>query len=210
MAIQIQSLTSNKQLMSQAREKLRGNWVEPVLITLAYSVIVVLLSLTMAEAHYSLFWLINLLIGGPVSVGFSSFYLAVTREKKFDVHQLKRGAQEFLKAFLTYLLVTIFIALWMLLLLIPGIIAGYSYSMVFYILCDRPELSISETLKQSKELVYGNRWKLFCLDCRFIGWFVLSLLTLGIGFLWFWPYYMTSNTCFYEDLLRQQHSASYN
>ena len=197
--------------MLQAREKLRGNWTEPALITLACGVVAGLLSMMMAEGHYSLSWSINLLIGGPFAVGVASFYLAVTREKKFDVHKLKRGTQEFLKAFLTYLLVGVFIFLWTLLFLIPGIVAIYSYSMVYFILCDRPELSISETLKQSKKLMYGKRWKLFCLDCRLIGWFVLSLLTLGIGFLWFWPYYMTSKTCFYEDLLRdQQHSVCYN
>lgn len=200
-------MTSNKQLMQRARESLSATWAEPVLITLAYSVVLVLISITMAESQLSLTWLLNLLIGGPAAVGFASFYLGAIREQKFDVQLLKRGIHEFLKAFVTYLLVTLFIFLWALLFLIPGIIAGYSYSMVFYILCDRPELSISETLKQSQRLIYGKRWKLFCMDCRFIGWFLLCLLTLGIGFIWFWPYYMTTKTYFYEDLLREQQYA---
>ena len=200
----IPKLTSNKELMLQARENLRGNWIEPVLITFAYSMIIGLISMVMAQGYYGLSWLIDWLIGGPIAVGLASFYLAVTREKKFDVHKLNRGVQQILKVIFTNVLVNIFITLWALLLLIPGIIAGYSYSMVYFILCDQPGLSISETLKRSTKLMYGNRWKLLCLHCRFIGWFVLSLLTLGIGFYWFWPYYMTSKTYFYEDLLRGQ------
>ena len=52
--------------------------------------------------------------------------------------------------------------------------------------------------------MYGNRWKLFCLGLRFVGWSLLALLTLGIGFFWLIPYYQTSTALFYEELLQNE------
>ena len=100
------------------------------------------------------------------------------------------------------LLKTLLVLLWSLLFVIPGIIAAYNYAMVPYIQADNPCLPAREALAQSKEMMYGNRWRLFCLQISFIGWELLSILTLGIGLLWVGPYQAASIAFFYQDISR--------
>lgn len=78
------------------------------------------------------------------------------------------------------LLVTLYTVLWSLLFLIPGIIKGYQYSMMPYLLIDRPDLTIKECFAMSKQMTDGNKWNLFVLELSFIGWAILSVFTLGL------------------------------
>ena len=78
--------------------------------------------------------------------------------------------------------------------------ATFAYSQVFFILADHPETGAYESIRLSQEMMIGFKWKKFCLECRFIGWALLGLLTCGIGWLWLYPYVMTSNAHFYEDV----------
>jgi len=95
----------------------------------------------------------------------------------------------------------IYVFLWSLLLIVPGIRAAYSYRMIYFIRVDRRELPANAVVAESKRLMDGNRWRLFCLDCSFIGWILVGVLTLGIGLVWVLPYAFTANAAFYEDLL---------
>ncbi len=90
------------------------------------------------------------------------------------------------------------------LFVIPGILATYSYAMVPYILAENPTLPANKAIKRSKELMKGNRWRLFCLLLSFIGWRIVSGLTLGIGFFWEIPYEQASVAAFYRNLTTQQ------
>ncbi len=94
----------------------------------------------------------------------------------------------------------VYVLLWSLLLIIPGIIATYSYAMTEFILAEHPDLTASEAIAQSKEMMSGNRWRLFCLHFSFIGWDILSSLTLGIGNLWLRPYKQAANAAFYREI----------
>ena len=94
----------------------------------------------------------------------------------------------------------VFIFLWSLLLIIPGIIKSYSYAMTPYILVDKPELSANEAIEESMRLMSGHKFDLFYLQLSFIGWFILALLTAGIGFLWLTPYYNSTVASFYLSL----------
>ncbi len=89
---------------------------------------------------------------------------------------------------------------WLLLLffmhMVLATVAGLVYSMAFFILADTPSLRPLETIKKSREKMRGYIWKLFCLECRFIGWMLLGVLSFGLGFLWIGPYLMTSLACF--------------
>ena len=98
------------------------------------------------------------------------------------------------------LLRSLYILLWSFLLVIPGILATYSYAMTDFILAEYPELTAGEAIARSKELMYGNRWRLFCLNVSFIGWEILSALTLGIGGLWLHPYKQAANAAFYREI----------
>ena len=98
----------------------------------------------------------------------------------------------------TMLLRDIFIALWTLLLIIPGIVKSYSYRMVPYILIDHPELSPTETITLSRKMMDGQKFDAFVLDLSFIGWIILSVLTLGlVGVFWYSPYKYNTNAALY-------------
>ena len=98
------------------------------------------------------------------------------------------------------LLMQIFIVLWSFLFIIPGIIKAFSYAMTPYILEERPELSANEAIDHSRAMMKGHKFDLFWLYLSFLGWFILCLLSLGIGFLWLAPYMETSVAAFYEDV----------
>lgn len=94
----------------------------------------------------------------------------------------------------------LYVLLWTLLLIVPGIIAALGYSMTFYILADEPELKAEEALRKSKAMMDGYKLKLFYLDLRFFLLAFLCILTLGIGFLWLIPYVNVTTALFYEDI----------
>lgn len=104
------------------------------------------------------------------------------------------------KTIITNLLVKIYSFLWTLLLIIPGIIAAYSYRMTFYILDENPEMTANEAIAASKELMKGHKWELFCLDISFIGWLILCAFTLGVGILFYNPYYLAAEYAFYNQI----------
>ncbi len=93
-----------------------------------------------------------------------------------------------------------------LLAIIPAILAQLRYSMTYFALAEDPALGSLNAIGRSKQLMDGNKWKFFCLQCRFIGWGLLCIPTLGIGFRWLAPYYWTSIARFYDDLLAGQQS----
>ncbi|MBM4152672.1 MAG: DUF975 family protein, partial [Kiritimatiellaceae bacterium] len=80
------------------------------------------------------------------------------------------------------------------------IIALCAYSMTFYILAEDPTAGPLDAITRSKEMMRGHKWKYFCLSCRFIGWILLAICTLGIGFLWLGPYMQTTFAHFYDDV----------
>lgn len=99
------------------------------------------------------------------------------------------------------LLRSVYTLLWSLLFIIPGIVATYSYAMTDYILAEHPELTAGEAIARSKQMMEGNRWRLFCLHISFIGWAILSAFTLGIGNLFLTPYKQAAEAAFYQELV---------
>jgi len=99
----------------------------------------------------------------------------------------------------------LFVSLWYLLLIVPGVIKAYQYRMVPYILADEPDMNWKEALATSKEMMEGQKWNAFVLDLSFIGWFLLSAITLGVvGVFWTNPYYYQTNAELYLALLNKQ------
>lgn len=94
----------------------------------------------------------------------------------------------------------IYAVLWALLLIIPGIVKAYSYAMTPYILYDNPKLQGNAAIELSMRMMRGHKLELFLLHLSFIGWFLLCILTLGIGFLWLTPYVHSTQAAFYEDV----------
>ncbi|WP_407308924.1 DUF975 family protein [Desulfosporosinus sp. SB140] len=144
--------------------------------------------------------LLSLILIGPLTLGVSGFFLKLIRNEGPDIKDLGEGFKSFLKSFILNLLIKVFTTLWSLLLIIPGIIAGFRYSMAYYIMMDNPHLSAFEALKQSKNMMVGHKFELFVLELSFLGWFLLGTLTCGLALLWVNPYYEATKANFYQDL----------
>jgi len=196
-----EGLAPNAALTAQARERLSGNWKFGVLVSFLYLLVGVLPS-----SIDSIGGLIGLLLGGPLALGLAILFLAFVRSGEKQVDRLFEGFKRFTQAMLTYLLMVLYIVLWALLLIVPGIIAGISYSMTFFILADNPGLTPSQALERSKAMMEGKKARFFFLGCRFIPWALLCLLTAGIGFLWLFPYVYTTVTLFYEEIKEKPES----
>jgi uncharacterized membrane protein len=187
--------TANTELMQQARESLAGKWGQAIGVLVVYMLMMIAIQIIpMAGA------IISLLIGGPMAIGLATFSLALARNEDANINQLFEGFNKFGLALAAYFLMFVFIILWMLLLIIPGIIAAISYSMTFYIIADEDSMDAMDAIDKSKAMMDGYKWKYFCLGLRFLGWALLCVLTLGIGFLWLMPYMQVTNAKFYEDV----------
>lgn len=171
------SKTENKVLMSQAREALRGKWGLGAGAMAVFFVVMVACQLIPVVGG-----IVAILISGAMSIGLAIFALSLSRRQEAKLSQLFYGFKKFGVGLVAYLLQLVFVLLWMLLLIIPGIIAGLSYAMTYYIIADNDSIGPLEAIKKSKEMMRGNKWKLFCLGLRFFGWGLLCLLTLGLGF----------------------------
>ena len=151
-------------------------------------------------ATSGLMLLLEIFILFPVMVGFYNAF------RKLLVNQdtaLTRNTFDFSNYFhkvLGMLQMYILTALWTLLLIIPGIIKAFAYAMTPYILDEQPELSTTEAIHRSRLMMKGHKFDLFWLILSFIGWSILAVFTLGIGFLWLCPYVQTAMASFYEEV----------
>jgi uncharacterized membrane protein len=179
-----------------AREGLKGNWGKAVLIQLISSLILGVLLPTGIG---------TILLAGLLSLGLVIFNLNVLRKQKSDIGDLFAGANQYTNATLTNFVMGIFIFFWALLLIIPAIIKSYSYAMTMYIRKDNPEIGVLDAITESRNMMNGKKWKLFCLNFSFIGWAILSIFTFGIGLLWLLPYMNMSTAAFYENAKKDYH-----
>lgn len=143
----------------------------------------------------------------PFSFAFYWFFLSIERLDKPEISDLftvYADVKNSLKLIGVTILVSIFVFLWSLLLLIPGIIKGLAYSQYYFVLRDHPEYSITEAITESRKLMDGYKWKYFLLNLSFIGWGILAIITCGIGFLWLIPYITTSLAAFYDKVTEVQ------
>lgn len=146
--------------------------------------------------------LAQFLIGGFVSLGLIQFNMNLIDKKPVDFMDIFSKSDMFVKALFLRLRLTVFIFLWTLLLIIPGIIKSYSYSMSGFIMTENPEISSKEAIEVSMKMMAGNKWRLFCLQLSFIGWYILGLMACGIGVFFVQPYVNAAIAAFYDDVSR--------
>lgn len=178
-------MTRNRELMRDAKAILKGKWG---LSALTSFIMTLLFGLTA-------------LLGGPLSLGYI-LYLKTVRDDKQNARPeiLFDGFHDFGRAFVAYFFIGLFVFLWMLLFIIPGIVMSIAYSMTMFILADNPDISAMDAIRKSRDMMTGYKWKFFCLQLRFIGWGILCVFTVGIGGFWLEPYIRTSYLQFYEDV----------
>ncbi|CAH0345437.1 DUF975 family protein [Bacillus sp. CECT 9360] len=213
------------EIKKHALTSLKGQWGKAVLLTFLVFFITTVLTLIVEVSLSGGFtnWLyqeetpiaadlINLLISlalMPLSIASYWFYLNLSRQENAQISQvfaIFKKAGTYFKVIGTSLLVVIFVILWSLLLIVPGIIKSISYSQAFFLMKDHPEYSALEAITESKKRMKGYKGKYFLMYLSFIGWGILSMITLGIGLLWLVPYMTTSMAAFYDKLIYKQNS----
>lgn len=147
------------------------------------------------------FSIARLFIGSIVGIGYARFNLDLVDNVTEARFATLFSYMRFWKvAIITRIVRTLYIVLWTLLFIIPGIIASYNYALTDYILAENPELTTKEALELSKKMMYGHRFRLFCLEFSFIGWAFLCVLSLGIGLIWLLPYTEAAKAAFYREV----------
>lgn len=109
-----------------------------------------------------------------------------------------------IKVFVTMFLMSLFVGLWSILLIVPGIIMYYAYSMTPYLLADEDcDKEYLECIRLSKDMMQGHKKEFFILQLSFIGWHIICILTLGILYIWKGPYIETTYALYYEEIKKE-------
>lgn len=214
---------TRKELKDNARQSLRGNWGWAIIVFLITAIIFGIFTgaghwLDETYINYdgtNIFYQfaspigsILLWIGSFIGLSRNIAFLELRDDQKeekpymaaFSVFTENRFGPELIN----FVLVSIFTFLWTWLLIIPGIIKAYSYSMTPYIVKDMvasdKQVGATDGLNASKELMKGHKMNLFIFDLSFLGWNILAAITCGIGYLWVTPYYQTAKANFYRHI----------
>lgn len=152
--------------------------------------------------------LLNVFVFNPLDVGCSRFFYQ-NLEKDAEVKEIcyifDRGYKNAVK---TMFFRDLYIFLWSLLFIIPGVIKTYEYSLIPFLLAENENMTKEEAFAESRRLMKGNKWRAFVLDLSLIPWTLLTGITFGIaGYFYAYPYFMSISAAFYqavkeEDLFR--------
>lgn len=184
-------------LRAEACEALSGKWGVSAFFTFIYAVVYSLISIVLSIVPFVGSIAASMIVA-PVAYAFEIAFLQQRRGEELQPGWLFRYFNT--RVWYTSILVIVYTVLWTLLLIIPGIIKGYSYAMTPYILADEEELKGNAAIERSMQMMDNHKWELFLLDLTFIGWYLLGILTLCIGWLWVVPYHYTARAAFYEEL----------
>ena len=214
---------TRKELKDNAKQSLRENWGWAIIVFLITAIIFGIFTgaghwLDETYINYdgtNIFYQfaspigsILLWIGSFIGLSRNIAFLELRDDQKeekpymaaFSVFTENRFGPELIN----FVLVSIFTFLWTWLLIIPGIIKAYSYSMTPYIVKDMvasgKQVSATDGINASKELMKGHKMALFIFDLSFLGWNILAAITCGIGYLWVTPYYQTAKANFYRRI----------
>ena len=167
-----------------------------VYVTVAIIMIVVIVIVVFAVAFLVSFFVIN-----PLYVGGMRFYIR-SFETKPQYKEMFFGFENHYKNVVSVMaLRDIYTILWSLLFVIPGIVKSYEYAMVPYLLAENAEMPAKEAFAASRQMMKGQKWKAFVLDMSFLGWQLLSILTIGIlGIFYVEPYMQLTGAALYRRL----------
>ncbi len=204
-------MKQNFEYRNAAFNMLKADWRGAVLllliIMLINTVISTALGFVIASEELASFanLLAEIFVGIPLSYLFAKEILGFVRGGKIEISSslVDKFKADYLKSIKVIGLMSIYVFLWSLLLLIPGIIKAYSYCFAPYISMDNEELTAEECINESMKLTNGYKMKLFLLDLSFIGWYLLCIVTLGIAILWVVPYHEAARIALYEDIKAQ-------
>lgn len=156
-----------------------------------------------------IFGLAAFLIGGVLQMGYARFLLKQHDGKEVCFQDLFSMFGYFGTGFSQRFLRSLYVLLWSLLFVIPGVIKEYGYSMTPFILAEHPNLTASQAISLSEDIMDGHKAELFFLDLSFIGWSFLSALTLNLGNIALNPYKNAARAAFYRQLQVENRYTSY-
>lgn len=176
----------------KAKECISNNWQDLFVGYILFSVISGVFTSTY----------VGIILLGPLAVGYSVYMLSLIRKKDQKVENLFDGFKNcFANSLVAGILSYLFIFLWSLLFVIPGIVKAIAYSMVPFLQAEDSNLKGNDALRKSEELMKGHKWEYFKLMFGFIGWILLSILTFGILYvLYVGPYMQAAKAHFYQEL----------
>ncbi len=149
-------------------------------------------------------FVLKIFVFNPLKVGCYRFFVKNATNPSTSIGVVAEGFGGYGRTFITLLLSDLFTLLWSLLFVIPGIMRAYSYRMVPYIVKDEPQLSATQVLARSKDMMAGNRWGAFVLDVSYVGWLLLGAITLNIvNIFWTFPYRYCADAELYLRLKQQ-------
>lgn len=201
-------------LKSDAKRSLRGNYGSAILVLVVYGVLCAIPSILIeifrnsSEDTQGLVSIVAavlaLMISALLTIGETSFFLKVSRNKKVGFGELFSKANLWITCLVAIIMMGIFTSLWTLLLIIPGIIASYRYRLTPYVIADDPKIGGLDAITKSKEIMKGHKMDLFVLDLSFIGWNILAVFTFGLLYFWLAPYMNTTYANFYNALRKKK------
>lgn len=180
------------QVKANAKAALKGHLGLSIGVTLVIGILLGVASATVIGA---------ILLAGPLTAGLAFFFMKLYRKEDVTFNDSFGGFSNFSNNLVAGILVPLFTFLWTLLFFIPGIIKNLSYAMTFYILNDHPDYTATQAITESRKMMKGHKWELFVLYLSFIGWDLLSVLTLGIlEIVYVTPYKAAAVAGFYDAI----------
>lgn len=187
------------ELKASAKKQLQGKYRDSIILIVLMALISY--ASTLVGGLFGIFAPIAaMVVSGLIGFGYTSFFLKISRGETPTYKELFARTDLLVSYILITLLVGVLTFLWSLLFIIPGIIASLAYSMVYFVALDHPELSASETLKKSKQIMNGHKLDYFILNLSFIGWAILAAFTFGLLYLWLIPYMQVTYANFYNSI----------
>ena len=192
------------QLKLLAREQIKGK----IGILFVISIIIAAISI-IASMIPMLGGVINAFFLTPsFALSLALIYLKVADRADIKVGDIFEGFYDFWGAFKVTFLTGLFIFLWSLLFLLPGIVKGFSYSLAILIYAENREMGALEAITKSREMMDGHKMELFVLFLSFIGWGILGCITFGLAFIYVEPYMNTAFINFYNSLKEKNYATA--
>lgn len=198
-------------LKAQARDAIRGKIPRLFLIILIVTLISAALSSLLPSLEYTvdnvkysldvLSPIVTIFVSSAFGLSLAKVYLDVLNGYTPNISDAFYGFKNNYKtAVIMEAFRTLYVFLWSLLFIIPGIIKTLAYSMSSYVLYENPNLSAKEALRRSEDLMRGRKMEYFLLILSFIGWIILGIFTLGILYVWLFPYMQATTAAFYNSI----------
>ncbi|MBR5621343.1 DUF975 family protein [Candidatus Saccharibacteria bacterium] len=178
-------------MKEHAKEQIKGK----IFTLLAIYIIIAAANMVISFVLGSISGIVTLLIAGPIALAEAFIYLGITKKSRMPkIEDLLIGfkGDNFLRMLIAYLRYEVFVFLWSLLFIVPGIIKGISYSQMFYFMAEDDKLEAGAAQRKSMEIMEGHKWEYFVLQLSFIPWHLLGIITLGIAYVWIIPYIETT------------------